>query len=518
MKKIHVLYTSDMHGFWINRLDDADHSLLNTANAIKQLKNEYESNGEEVLLIDLGDFIQGADFTTYLNQIKENGSVLAKAMNYIEYDYQVIGNHEFNYGLPYLTSILDELNAEILSNNILTKETEESMFGEPFSIIELQGIKIGIIGTTTHYIPNWEMPANYEGLVFKDAFSMTKQTVELIRSKVDIVIVAYHGGFERDLSTGQPLEALTGENQGYQMLSEIEGIDCLITGHQHRLINEQFNYSIAMQPGYAGRSIGHIIFEIEEGRLVSMSSELIDANNYPKDETLMHLMEPEITEANEWLNQILGVAPLKISSDDIFMARVQGTPFIEMINQIQLRVTGADFSATTLINEHYKNFTGEITQQNLLHAYPYHNLIAKVRITGQELYDIMTFNLEYLTLDHSGKLVINPDYIHPKPKHYNWDMYTGLRAIVDMHLPKKDRVIALVDERTNQPIDPEQEYTLAISQYRAVGGGDYHWFNESKIVEMTDKDIASLIPEALNQFTMEDWRYINTNYSHIKWI
>ncbi len=518
MKKIHLLYTSDMHGFWINRLDDAEHSLLNTASALKQLKKQYESMGEEVLLIDLGDFIQGADFSTYLNQINDNGLVLAEAMNHIGYDYQVIGNHEFNYGLPYLNSILTNLNAVILSNNILSREAEETYFGRPYEIKEIAGVKIGIVGTTTHYIPNWEIPVHYQGLLFKDAFETTKSIVEEIRPLVDIVIVAYHGGFERDLSTGEPLEALTGENQGYQMLAEIDGIDCLITGHQHRLINERFNHSVAIQPGYAGRAIGHIMFEVEEQQLVSMLSELIDANHYPQDKDLLQKIEPEITNANEWLNKSLGIAPLMISSHDIFMARVQGTPFVEMINQIQLKVTGADFSATTLINEHYKKFTGTITQQTLLHAYPYHNLIAIVRVTGEELYDIMTFNLKYVTLNHSGKLVVNPDYIHPKPKHYNWDMYTGLRAIVNMHLPEQDRVIALIDERTNDPIDPTKYYTLAISQYRAVGGGDYHWFNESKIIEMTDKDIASLIPEALDKFTEEEWTEINTNYSHIKWI
>lgn len=48
------------------------------------------------------------------------------------------------------------------------------------------------------------------------------------------MVVAYHGGFEKDLETGEPTEALTGENEGFQLLQEVAGMDALITGHQHQ--------------------------------------------------------------------------------------------------------------------------------------------------------------------------------------------------------------------------------------------------------------------------------------------
>lgn len=51
------------------------------------------------------------------------------------------------------------------------------------------------------------------------------------------MIVAYHGGFERDLQTGLPTESLTGENEAYQLVEEYKDyIDALVTGHQHREI------------------------------------------------------------------------------------------------------------------------------------------------------------------------------------------------------------------------------------------------------------------------------------------
>lgn len=516
--RINILYTSDTHGFWLNRQDDSDHSLLNTAAAIKKLKTHFETNGEHSITIDLGDFIQGSSFATYLNQENENGTVFARAMNHIGYDYQLLGNHEFNFGLDYLNPILKDLNAEILSNNIVDIDSKKPALGVPYAIHTVNDLKIGVVGTTTHYIPNWEREENYAGLTFLDAFAETKKAVELLRPQVDIVIVGYHGGFESDIDTGIPLESQTGENQAYRMLSEIDGIDVLLTGHQHRLINQNAKHTIAMQTGFAGEFIGHVNLEISDNKLTAMTSQLIDTNDFSADESLRTVMQPELNDASVWLETVLGNAPIAVPSEDAFTARIQGTPFIEMINQIQLEETGADFSATTLINDRFSDFTGTITQETLLETYPYYNLIAKVKVTGEELFEIMTYNLKYVTQDARGNIMVNPKYLDPKPKHYNWDMYSGLKAFVDMYAVEDKRLMALVDESTGKSIEKDKEYTLAISQYRAAGGGDYHWFTPDKIISYSEVDIASLIPDALNKFDIEEWRNINTNYSHIKWI
>ena len=49
-----------------------------------------------------------------------------------------------------------------------------------------------------------------------------------LRKQADLVIVSYHGGFEKDLVTGEATELLTGENEGYELLQEVPGIDALL--------------------------------------------------------------------------------------------------------------------------------------------------------------------------------------------------------------------------------------------------------------------------------------------------
>lgn len=517
MQRIHFLFTSDTHGHWLNRPDDLDHSLLNTTTAFQTLRQAYLDQGDQVVSLDLGDFIQGSSYATYLSQVNHDGKVIARAMNEIGYDFQLLGNHEFNFGKAYRDDIFKDLEATFLVSNLVNQSDGQPIIGQPYTIIERGGIKIGIIGVTTHYIPHWEMPANYEGIDFLDAYATSKKYVAILRPQVDILVLAYHGGYEKDLTTFEALEELTGENQGAKILQEIEGIDLFLTGHQHRQICQHVAQTLTIQPGYAGEFIGHAQVDFEAGQITNMIGELIPTSSYEKSPQQIQTMSPELEQGDHWLNEVIGQAPLDQVTDNEFYARVYGHPYIELLNNIQLQETGADFSGVALVNDYFAQFSGPITNEVLLKSYPYYNLIATVTMTGQEIYDIMNFNLEYFSLDDQGQLRINPDYIDPKPKHYNWDIYSGIQTKVDMQAPSGQRVVEIIDESTQQPIDRDKTYVLAVSQYRAVGGGDFKWFKQEKIKKISQIDIATLLKQALSQLSQAEWQAINHNYQHMVW-
>ncbi|SDI87162.1 bifunctional metallophosphatase/5'-nucleotidase [Dolosicoccus paucivorans] len=506
-KKIHLFITSDTHANW--SLNPP--SLYQTSHVLKSLQKQHAQ--DEVITIDLGDFIQGTGFATYFSQIEEDGSVFSDAMNALNYDYQVIGNHEFNFGLSYLTETLSQLKSQILCSNILNKETKQPFMGKPYTIIEKNGLKMGLIGATTQYIPNWEPPQNYEGLVFKDMIEAVGSYIDELRPKVDLLVVAYHGGFEADLETFELTELDTGENQGSRLLKEYPEIDLLLTGHQHRVINTKVNDTYVIQPGRSGEYIGHITID----SLGNITSELVSTIDACMDEELMKELAPKAQKAQKWLNTSFGVAPILIPTEDEGIARAQGIPFIELINYIQLQETDADFSAAALINDGFKSFKGAITNEVLLQAYPFFNLIAKVAVTGQDLYDIMEYNYQYYQLDNENQLVVNPTYKEPKPKHYNRDLFSGLKTVVDMTKPQEQRIIQLIDESTNEPIQRDKLYTLAVSQYRASGGGNFNTFTPDKLLMITQQDIATLIPQYIQKMTQNEWDQINTHYQHVQW-
>ncbi|MGX7106350.1 bifunctional metallophosphatase/5'-nucleotidase [Hutsoniella sourekii] len=514
--KIHLLYTSDTHGHWLNRPNNAHKSLLNTATTLQSLKKQYQEAGDSVLTIDLGDFIQGSSFASYLQEQVGNAQSIARAMNQVGYDIQVIGNHEFNFGLDYLTNTLNHLNSQVLAANIINQENQEPYFGKAYQILDFEGISLAIIGLTTHYIPNWELEDHYRGIEFKDAKQTAHYYVDQLRDQADVIVLAYHGGFEADLQTFQATEQATGENQGIEMVREIEGIDVLLTGHQHREIAQMSQQTFTVQPGYAGEYIGHVCIEMNGNAIQSITGSLEPVDQSPEDTLVQEAMEPEFSQAKEWLNQPLGQAPIELPDQTDFESKLLGHPFAEFLNQIQLKETGAQFSGVALPNQAYQAFTGEITNETLLKTYPFFNLVAKTQVSGQTLWEVMEYNLNYLQINQAGQITINPTYIEPKPQHFNYDLYSGLTIKLDVH-DGQIRIIDLIDEASGESIDREKNYSLALNQYRAAGGGDYHWFNLDQVDYLSQDDIANLIKKALNQFRDEDWRQVNHHYRHIQW-
>lgn len=87
--------------------------------------------------------------------------------------------------------------------------------------------------------------------------------------KPDLIIVSYHGGFEKDLRTGEMTEEQTGENEAYRICTEVPGIDVLITGHQHRFIEaEQVNGVSIVQPGFNGQALAKITVKFRKNTMI----------------------------------------------------------------------------------------------------------------------------------------------------------------------------------------------------------------------------------------------------------
>ena len=235
--KLTILSTSDIHGYiyptdYKQRNQDLPFGLLKINSIIKEIK---ANETDPVLVIDNGDFLQGSPLTYYTAKQTKQPAFYTSILNDIGFDAGVLGNHEFNYGKEYLTEALMTLDHPILCANILNDQGQAA-FGKPYELFTFDNLTVAVLGLTTQYIPNWEQPASIAGLSFQSAVTCAQEYVPKLQELADIIIVSYHGGFEKDLITDDPTEALTGENEGYELLKRIPGIDVLLTGHQHREI------------------------------------------------------------------------------------------------------------------------------------------------------------------------------------------------------------------------------------------------------------------------------------------
>ena len=499
-ERISVVVTSDVHGY-VYPTDYSDRTERNIGLAkVSTLVNQIRQQ-KTVILVNSGDYIQGSPFTYYHAKFhSDTSNPMIKVANYMDYDASILGNHEFNYGQDYLKQVIKQSDVPWLSASVIAKSEGNPAFGSPYIIKKVNDIRIAILGVTTHYIPNWEEPKNIDGLAFEDAFEVTKKWVNHIQSQEnpDVLIVCYHGGIERDIHTGEPTEQLTGENQGYQMCKEIDGIDILITGHQHRVIADEIEGKVVIQPGYNGQSIGQVEMELErmdnKWQLKDCSPSILHVDDQVKpDPEVLKLVEADEQMTQNWLDQPIGEVDGDMTITDAFEVRKNEHPFIEFINKVQMDKAGVDISSTALFSNESSGFPAHITMRDIVSNYIYPNTLKVIRVTGRDIKDALEQCATYFTINDQGNISVNPAFIEPKALHYNYDMWEGIEY--ELNIAKLEGARVTILNYQGKPIDMTREYEVVMNNYRAGGGGNYDMFRGKPVVKDIPVDMTEIIAD-----------------------
>lgn len=521
-----IVETSDLHGFMLPR-SYANHSEVGYGFArIASIIKKVRSMHPYTLLIDNGDCLQGTPLTYYHANINPNleNPVIA-CMNELQYDAAVLGNHEFNYGLPYLQSAVNASTFPWLSSNIIAEATGQPLLEKPYIVRVLDnGIRIGILGLTTSYIPNWEQPSHIEGLRFDDPIQVANRWVKHMKQveQVDIVIVSYHGGFERDIETGEPTEPLTGENVGYALCEQVEGIDVLLTGHQHReLSGASINGVWIVQPANEGRYLGKVSLQLKKTNkhwhIEQCHTELIKAALYEPDARIEQLVSPIETLTQAWLDQPMGFVDGDMLISSPAEVRLSEHPLIEFINQLQMDVSGASISCTALFDNSSPGFGERITMRDIVSNYVYSNTLKVIRISGADIRAALEKTAEYFQLNAAGGIVVDDAFLHPKPQHFNYDMWEGITYALDISKPIGQRVIQL--EQLGKPLADEQLFDVVMNNYRSGGGGNYNMFQGKPVIKDISIDMVELMANYIRKrrhihaSVNDNWRVMNGNHA-----
>ncbi|TVY01368.1 bifunctional metallophosphatase/5'-nucleotidase [Cohnella terricola] len=499
-----LLETSDTHGhIYPTDYRGPGDKPLGLAKLSSIIRKERETN-PSLLLLDNGDLLQGTPFM--YNYAKFDGRSVhpaARALNALRYDAVVFGNHEFNYGQDLLKRAIEASPCPWLSANIVNETDGQSAFGQPYQIFEMaEGVRIAVLGVTTHYIPNWEEPAHIQGLSFEDALETARRWIAHIRDteRPDAVVVCYHGGFERDPATGEATEPLTGENQGYEMCMKLEGMDVLLTGHQHRLLAGQLNGVAFAQPGFAGQAIAKVQLEFERTAdggwyLQGKTADLIHVDDSTAaDEELLAMFAEDEKKTQIWLDQPIGAAEGDMTIADPFAARQADHAFTEFVNRVQMEVTGADISCAAIFTNEARGFKERITMRDVVSNYIYPNTLKVIRLSGRDIREALEQNARYFAPDErTGDLQVSPAYLEPKPQHFNYDMWEGIEYELDISKPEGQRVTKL--ERNGSPLDPDATYEVVMNSYRAGGGGNFDMIKDKPVAREIPTDMTEILAD-----------------------
>ncbi|WP_461177064.1 bifunctional metallophosphatase/5'-nucleotidase [Virgibacillus ainsalahensis] len=475
--------------------ETADIGLAKYATVVRQTREK----NDHVIIVDNGDLIQGTPLMThYVKKHREKENPMVGIMNQIGIDAGVIGNHEFNFGAEILADAVNSSKFPWLSANSLNEKSGKPYFGPPYIMKSLDnGVKVAIVGVTTHYIPNWESPEHIKGIEFADASSTLQKWVQKVREteKPDILIAMYHGGFERDLETGEPTEALTGENQGYKMCTEIEGIDVLLTGHQHRKLTEKINDVLVIQPGNNGQAYGEIQIDVQyesgKWKISDRKAQIKTLDGVQSDPGILEYMDELETSTQNWLDQPTGFIDGDMTIEDPLHARLTKHPFIEFIQKVQIDASGVDISVTALLNNSSKGFSNTVTMRDIVANYMYPNTLVVLELTGEDIKAALEKSAAYFTLDKQNQITVSPAYIEPKPQHYNYDMWEGINYTINVANPVGERVEKITYHE--EPLEANKSYHVVLNNYRASGGGNYDMFKGKPVIREIQKDAVELI-------------------------
>ena len=533
--RIKVIETSDVHGSFfpydfITRQPKAG-TMARVSHYVKLAREEY---GENLILLDNGDILQGQPTCYYSNFIDtDHTNIAAEVINYLKYDAQTIGNHDVEPGHDVYDKWIREVKCPMLGANVIDTKTGKPYL-QPYAIFKREGIKIAVIGLLTPAIPNWLSTNIWSGMRFEEMVYSAKYWMKQVQETEhpDIVIGLFHSGKEGGISTPE-----YDEDASIKVAKEVPGFDIVFFGHDHTrfhdiITNNAGQEVVCLDPANNALSIADVSIELKMKRKKVVDKHItggiINVADQPIDEAYMQHFQPRIDEVNNFVNRKIGEFKSSIYTRDSYFG---SSAFNDLILNLELQITNADiaFNAPLSFNASIKE--GPITMSDMFSLYRYENQLYVMRLTGEEIrkhlemsYDLWVNTMQspddhLLLLDErtSG----DQQRLGFKNFSFNFDSAAGIDYEVDVTKPDGQKV-RILKMSNGQPFDERKWYKVAVNSYRGNGGGELLTRGagiprdslESRIIWRSEKDQRYyLMKEIEKQQVMDpqpnnNWRFV----------
>ncbi len=474
MRNLTIYFTSDVHGY-IYPTDYMD-------NTIKQMGllaiGEAIDKDGNTLVIDGGDSIQGSPLASFVEEKRFAQNPLADLMNEVGYDYVTLGNHDFNYGYDYLMNYLSGLNAKVLCANVEDISRDVAPLIQKTAIQTMDnGLVVGLVGLTTDYINIWEKEEHLTKFNITDPFPSAVKAIEMLKSKCDILIGIYHGGFENDIETHKLLSD-SKENIAFKLSKELN-FDILLTGHQHMEVCDKSLFGThVVQTSANGKKFAKITILVDRAGTSQITSELVTPT--PNVASALYKKHQNLQcDVQLWLDQKIGHLDTALTPLSHLDMAIGGSALANFLNQVQLEASGADISCASLANE-VKGLPKEVTIRDVVTTYIYPNTMVVLEVDRAILKVALERCAAYFAVTVEGVKIADA-FLKPKEEHYNYDYYSGIDYTYDLTKPIGQRVTSILYRGRELP--ENQKLSLVMNNYRATGTGGYDCFKTCPILK-----------------------------------
>ncbi|MBO4626635.1 MAG: bifunctional metallophosphatase/5'-nucleotidase [Lachnospiraceae bacterium] len=479
-----ILFTSDVHcgvdqgfgyaGLW-------------------EIREYLKSQGDEVLLVDDGDNIQGEPIGTMTR-----GEALIELMNKMGYDVAIPGNHEFDYGMEQFLALAKKTEFPYVSCNFNYKG---QLVFSPFVLREIGGRTVAFVGVTTPETLKDSTPAyfmdedkNYVYGFLQDdtgeaVYKAVQEAADAARAAgAEYVFVLGHLGNEAECSPWTYAD----------VLSHTDGIDVLFDGHSHdtdmiTMTNKSGGKVLRAACGTKLADIGWCRIAadgtITTGQYV-WSNDVPAAELFGLDNEMTKAVAEAYDELGDRLNEVVATAQVDLTISDPVAVDANGKP-VRMIRRAETNLgdlcadayrlqSGADIGICNGGGIRSSVFAGHITQGDILNVYPFGNYLCVIEVTGQQVLDALEWGASKVPDENGGFLQVSG-------LTYEIHSYIDSACTVD----DNGMFASVAGERRvknvkvgGEPIDPQKKYTLAGHNYMLLNLGDgFTMFGGSTVLQ-----------------------------------
>ena len=473
---IKILGTSDVHGrvmAWNYAADEEDKS--GSYAQISTLVKKIREKNKNVILVEVGDAIQDNWIEKFAMTPKHP---IPEILNYMGYDIFVPGNHEFNFGMPTLSNILRDMKFKKLTANLYYHENAEndtnfskdkSRYLDATTIIEKEGVKIGIIGLSTPMSAQFEEDTGYlNDFYFVSPIKEAQKQIKKLKEEgANAIVVVAHMGIENE--NGIP------ETGVRDLANAVPEIDVIVAGHMHQNIpKEIINGVLITEPHRYGTFVSEVDLKFEiDGKnikLISKDSTTVPVKNEESDEKIEEIYKPFhhrlCVIADEEIGETLNDMVPKEKHHGVSAAFGKDTGMSSFITDVELYYSGADVVSFAYNYENVRLDKGKIRRKDIVYNYRYTGGDVTIyEMTGKQLKDYMEWAADYFDTIQAGDTEYRYNPERSNGKYVTFDIFGGVKYKIDLRNEKGSKITNLMLVNGTK-ITPEMKLKVGMNAYR----------------------------------------------------
>lgn len=499
-RTLHIVTTGDVHGNWFDEPyveGQANKTSLMSVNAwVDSLRRAVGK--KNVLLLDAGDCLQGDNAPYYYNYVDTEGEHLfVQLVAYMGYDAIAVGNHDIEAG----HAVYDKVAAQLRAHGIpfmganAVDDDDDSPYFASYAVFHRGGMRVAVIGFTNPNMEAWLDEPIWEGIEFESLIPCVQEWVDKVRQKEhpDVVVVLTHSGTGE--GNGSSLES-----QGLDLLENLQGVDILVCSHDHRPFIAQKDETWLINGGARAGNVGHAVVTISRESGKKVRGEYVRMDKNKVDPAMKEHFRPAFEAVKAFTLQPVGTLTVDLHTRDAYTGM---NDYAALIHKVQLEASGAQISFMAPLTFDGTVSAGQVIFNDMFTIYPFENQLYVVKLKGSEIKDYLEYSYDNWIQtpgEHALKIAETPD---PRTgaqrwsfvgRTYNFDSAAGLVYTVDVTKPYGKRV-KITSLANGAPFKQDEMYTVAMTSYRASGGGEILQKGAGLSKDEVDDRIQERLPE-----------------------